>query len=131
MQVTTMGIDLAKNVFQVHGVDASGKVVVRKALRRSQLLSFFEDLAPCLIGMEACSSGHWAGGNNRRTGRYRVRLSRWKPLPAAMPADHYASRLVRPLKFGYCRAARVVRRSALCSSKIRVILGHPAELTGY
>ena len=61
MQVTTMGIDLAKNVFQVHGVDASGKVVVRKALRRSQLLPFFEDLAPCLIGMEACSSAHhWA-----------------------------------------------------------------------
>ena len=61
MQVTTMGIDLAKNVVQVHGVDASGKVVVRKALRRSQLLPFFEDLAPCLIGMEACSSAHhWA-----------------------------------------------------------------------
>ena len=61
MQVTTMGIDLTKNVFQVHGVDASGKVVVRKALRCSQLLPFFEDLDPRLIGMEACSSAHhWA-----------------------------------------------------------------------
>lgn len=61
MQVTTMGIDLAKNVFQLHGVDVSGKVVLRKALRRSQVLPFFAGLAPCLIGMEACSSAHhWA-----------------------------------------------------------------------
>jgi len=57
-QVTTMGIDLAKNVFQLHGIDAANKVVLRKALRRSQVLPFFEDLAPCLIGMEACSSAH-------------------------------------------------------------------------
>jgi transposase len=61
MQVTTVGIDLAKNVFQVHGVDAAGKIVLRKALRRSQVLSFFTSLAPCVIGMEACSSAHhWA-----------------------------------------------------------------------
>jgi transposase len=61
MQVTTMGIDLAKNVFQLHGIDAANKVVLRKALRRSQVLPLFEDLAPCLIGMEACSSAHhWA-----------------------------------------------------------------------
>lgn len=61
MQVTTMGIDLAKNVFQFHGVDAANKVVLRKAFRRSQVLPFFENLAPCLIGMEAWSSAHhWA-----------------------------------------------------------------------
>ena len=61
MQVTTMGIDLAKNVFQLHGVHAANKIVLRKALRRSQVLPFFEDMAPCLIGMEACSSAHhWA-----------------------------------------------------------------------
>lgn len=61
MQVTTIGIDLAKSVFQVHGVDGSDQVVLRKTLRRSQVLPFFEDLAPCLIGMEACSSAHhWA-----------------------------------------------------------------------
>lgn len=61
MQVTTIGLDLAKNVFQVHGVDTNGLVVVRKALRRAQLLLFFKELAPCLVGMEACSSAHhWA-----------------------------------------------------------------------
>ena len=61
MQVTTIGIDLAKNVFQVHGVDAAGKVIITKKLRRSQVLPLFEGLPPCLIGMEACAtSHHWA-----------------------------------------------------------------------
>ena len=61
MKIRTIGLDLAKNVFQVHGVDAAGQVVVRKALKRSQVLSFFAKLEPCLIGMEACGSSHyWA-----------------------------------------------------------------------
>ena len=61
MQVTTVDLDLAKNVFQVHAVDAAGPVVVRKALRRSQLLAFFVKLPSCLVGMEACgTSHHWA-----------------------------------------------------------------------
>lgn len=61
MQITTVGLDLAKRVFQVHAVDASGDVVVRKALRRSQVLPFFTKLPSCLIGMEACgTSHHWA-----------------------------------------------------------------------
>src|SRR5476651_1510323 len=58
MQVTTIGLDLAKNVFQVHGIDATEKVVVRKQLRRGQVMTFFEALAPCLIGMEACATAH-------------------------------------------------------------------------
>jgi transposase len=61
MQVTTIGLDLAKNVFQVHGVDATGKVTVTKKLRRSQVLALFEKLPPCLVGIEACAtSHHWA-----------------------------------------------------------------------
>ena len=61
MDVTTIGIDLAKHVFQVHAVDAAGKIVVRKALRRAQVLPFFSKLPPCLVGMEACgTSHHWA-----------------------------------------------------------------------
>ena len=61
MDVTTIGIDLAKHVFQVHAVDAAGSVVVRKALRRAQVLPFFAKLSPCLVGMEACgTSHHWA-----------------------------------------------------------------------
>ena len=61
MNITTIGIDLAKSVFQVHGVDKRGKVVVQRQLRRSKVLEFFVQLPPCLIGMEACSSAHyWA-----------------------------------------------------------------------
>lgn len=61
MQVATIGIDLAKNVFQVHGVDERGKVVLKKQLRRDQMTTFFVNLPPCLVGMEACGSAHhWA-----------------------------------------------------------------------
>lgn len=61
MEISTIGLDLAKNVSQLHGVDAQGKVVVRKALRRSQMLPFFQKLPPCLVGIEACGTAHhWA-----------------------------------------------------------------------
>ena len=61
MKITTIGLDLAKNVFQVHGIDAAGEVVVRRALRRGQMLAFFSKLEPCLVGMEACGTSHyWA-----------------------------------------------------------------------
>ncbi len=61
MKISTIGLDLAKNVFQVHGIDGSGKVVVAKQLRRGRLRAFFEALAPCLVGMEACATAHyWA-----------------------------------------------------------------------
>lgn len=61
MQVTTVGIDLAKNVFQIHGIAENGAVVFNRAIRRAQLLAFFEGLPPCRVGMEACgSSHHWA-----------------------------------------------------------------------
>ncbi len=60
-EITTIGVDIAKNVFQVHGVDAAGGVVVRRQLRRGQVLPFFKKQFPCLVGMEACAtSHHWA-----------------------------------------------------------------------
>jgi transposase len=59
--VTTIGLDIAKSVFQVHGVDAGGRVVIRRQLKRRYVLTFFQKLAPCLIGIEACaSSHHWS-----------------------------------------------------------------------
>ena len=61
MKITTMGIDLAKAVFQIHGVSERGKVAVRKQLKRSEMSRYFANLEPCLIGMEACGSAHhWA-----------------------------------------------------------------------
>jgi transposase len=61
MNITTIGIDLAKNVFQVHGVDEHGKARLRKQLKRAQMITFFANRPPCLIGMEACGGAHfWA-----------------------------------------------------------------------
>src|SRR5918999_5315482 len=60
-KISMIGLDLAKNVFQVHGTDASGQVVVRRQLRRSQVEGFFAALEPCVVGMEACGGAHhWA-----------------------------------------------------------------------
>ncbi len=61
MNITTVGIDLAKNIFQVHGVDERGKPLLRNSLKRSQVASFFANLPVFLIGIEACASAHhWA-----------------------------------------------------------------------
>jgi transposase len=59
--ITTIGLDIAKSVFQVHGVDAAGEVVIRRQLKRRSVLAFFQKLPPCLVGIEACaSSHHWS-----------------------------------------------------------------------
>lgn len=61
MQVTTIGLDIAKRVFQAHGVDAGGEAVLRRKLGRAELLAFFGKLPPCLVGIEACGTAHhWA-----------------------------------------------------------------------
>ncbi len=60
-KITTVGVDIAKSVFQVHGVDARGEVIICRQLRRRQVLPFFKKLPPCLIGIEACAtSHHWS-----------------------------------------------------------------------
>jgi transposase len=56
--VTTIGLDIAKSVFQIHGVDAAGNVIVRRQLKRRYVLPFFQKLPPCLVGIEACASSH-------------------------------------------------------------------------
>ena len=58
-KISVIGLDLAKNVFQVHGVDSAGEVVVRKQLKRSQVRRFFTNVEPCLVGMEACGGAHY------------------------------------------------------------------------
>src|SRR5215468_8382776 len=65
-EVTTIGFDLAKHVFQVHGVDAEGATVLRKQLRRAQVLAFFGRLPPCLVGLEACATAHYWARELRR-----------------------------------------------------------------
>src|SRR5882757_7259848 len=59
--ITTIGLDIAKSVFQVHGVDAQGEVIIRRQLKRRYALAFFQKLPPCLVGIEACAlSHHWS-----------------------------------------------------------------------
>lgn len=84
MSITMIGLDLAKNVFHVHGIDASGVVVVRRSLRRGQMERFFRELSPCVVGMEACGGSHHWGRLLSRLG-HEVRM---------MPA-HYVKPYVR------------------------------------
>ena len=81
MQITTVGVDIAKNVFQVHGIDAAEKVVVRKQLRRSQVLAFFKALPSCLVGMEACATSHYWARELTKLG-HQVRLMPAKDVKA-------------------------------------------------
>jgi len=63
--VTTIGLDIAKSVFQVHGVDAAGQMVIRRQLKRRQVLAFFQRLPACLVGIEACASSHHWGASSK------------------------------------------------------------------
>ena len=81
MQISTIGLDIAKNVFQVHGIDAAEKVVVRKRLRRRQVLEFFKALPRCLIGMEACATAHYWARELTKLG-HEVRLMPAKDVKA-------------------------------------------------
>ena len=81
MQITTIGLDIAKNVFQVHGIDAAEKVVVRKQLRRNKVIAFFEAVPLCLVGMEACASAHYWARELRKLG-HEVRLMPAKDVKA-------------------------------------------------
>ena len=71
--VTTIGLDIAKSVFQVHGIDAEDRVIIRRQLKRRYILAFFEKLPPCLIGIEACASSHYWSRELRALG-HSVRL---------------------------------------------------------
>ena len=73
MQVTTVGLDLAKNIFHVHGVSETGEVAFNRPLRRAQVLAFFERLSPCLIGIESCASSHYWGRELTKLGQGRPR----------------------------------------------------------
>jgi transposase len=73
MKITAIGLDLAKNVFQVHGIDERGHTVLEKKLKRAQVAGFFANLPPCLVGAEACASAHYWGRKLQEFG-HTVRL---------------------------------------------------------
>jgi transposase len=69
-EITTIGLDLAESVFQVHGIDDAGGIVLRKRLRRGQVVTFFAGLAPCLVGLEACATAHYWARELRAVGQW-------------------------------------------------------------
>jgi transposase len=113
MQITTIGLDIAKNVFQVHGIDAAEKVVVRKQLRRSQVLAFFKALPPCLIGMEACGTARYWARELTKLG-HTVRLMPAKDVKAAqgMQGSRNCWRSLRAMRMNACR--RRLTRASWC-----------------
>ncbi len=91
--ITTIGLDIAKSVFQVHGVDASGQVIIRRRLKRRYVPAFFQKLEPCLIGIEACATSHlWSRELQALTANRRPRL-----------ASYHETRAERPRRTPYCR----------------------------
>jgi transposase len=99
MQITTIGLDIAKNVFQVHGIDAAEKVVVRRQLRRGQVMKFFAALAPCLVGMEACATAHYWARELTKLG-HEVRLMPAPSRASSSRAPSPGTAALRPRRKG-------------------------------
>jgi len=127
-KVTTVGLDLAKSVFQVHGADAQGRPIMRKKLRRAQVIAFFADLPPCLIGMEACASAHYGARELRALG-HEVRLippQYVKPFVKtnkndAVDAEAICEALLRPtMRFAAVKSAE--QQSVLMLHRARELL---------
>ena len=106
--IATIGLDIAKSVFQVHGVDAAGQVVIRRQLRRRHVLAFFQKLPPCLVGIEACASSHHWSRELQALG-HKVRL-----MPQVTPrTQRRFARRSRDPTCGSCRPRRSSNR-AVC-----------------
>ena len=116
MQVTTIGLDIAKNVFQVHGIDAAEKVVVRKQLRRRQVLEFFKALPACLVGMEACATAHYWARELTKLG-HRVRLMPAKDVKAYVKRNKNDAADAEAI----CEAVRRCRRRSIDGRRNEVV----------
>ena len=107
MQVTTIGLDLAKNVFQVHGVTNEGEVAFNRSLRRAQVLKFFKSVPPCLVGIEACGTSHYWAREITKLG-HEVRL---------VLSDEFELVSVRPVTLSFIpRKVRATRQERRCVS---------------
>jgi transposase len=112
--VSTIGLDIAKSVLQVHGVDAEGKVVIRRQLKRRYVLKFFEKLPPCLVGIEACASSHHWSRELQALG-HTVRLmppAYVKPYVKRHKNDATDTRFARRSPDRTCGSSRPRRQSA-------------------
>jgi transposase len=82
IEVSTISLDLAKNVFQVNGISDGGTVVIRRRPRRAEVVTFFSRLLPCLVGMEACATSHYWARELGRLGHGRTRATTQKGFPS-------------------------------------------------
>jgi len=108
MKVSTLGLDLAKNVFQVHVVEDKGKVTVDRQLRRQQMFSFFSDPPPCIIGLEACGAAHyWAREPQARRQNVRI-ISPSYAKPYVRRGKNDAAKAYCPLENTVCYSNRLL-----------------------
>jgi len=92
-KITTLGVDLAKSIFQLHGINLAGKVVLRREVRRAQLMKSIAQLEPCLIGIEACGSAHyWA----RRFGEHGHQVKMMRGVAPLVWTDFSSGSVVLP-----------------------------------
>lgn len=134
-QITTIGLDIAKSSFAVHGFDAEGKTVLKKELRRGQVLSFFASLEPCRVGLEACASAHYWAREIAKSG-HDARLIPPSRVKAFLPrqkndaADAQAiARAVRELEMRFVAVKTPERQSALMLFKSRdLLIGQRTQL---
>jgi transposase len=142
MNIKRIGLDLAKNIFQIHAVDHHEHVVLRKTLRRDRMIAFFSQLSPCLIGIEACGSSHyWARELTRMGIRYALsrrsglspilKARRMTPtmrklsvrLSAAPECASWLSKRQQTLQAEHRVRARLIRARTALSNEIRGLLG--------
>ena len=123
-EITTIGLDLAKHVFQVHGVDAAGATVLRKQLRRAQVLAFFSRLPRCLVGMEACATAHYWARELSALG-HEVRLMPAQYVKATSSGTRTTLRMPRPFarrlygrRCASCRAKRLNSKPPCCCTEV-------------
>ena len=147
IQVSTIGLDIAKRVFQVHGVDEVGRVVLRRQLRRAEVVTFFAKLAPCLVGLEACATAHYWGREIAALG-HQVRLMpptrvkayvKWGKKNDTVDAQACCEAVIRP-SMQFVPLKSVPEQAALMTHRARQLLveqrtrlanavrGHMAEL---
>src|SRR4051794_33795171 len=120
MQITTIGLDIAKNVFQVHGIDAAERVVIRKQLRLGQLMKFFEAVPPCLVGVEACATAHYWARELTKLG-HEVRLMPAKDVKAYVKRNKNEGRTRR--RYARRLAARRYDLSGRSRGAFRAVAG--------
>ena len=131
-EITTVGLDLAKNVFQVHGADGEGRAVLRKKLRRAQVLEFFGQLPSCVVAMEACGGAHYWGREIGKLG-HEVRLippAYVKPFVKrqkndAADAEAICEAALRPTMYSPAGDARIAERAVrACEARGDTGRGH-------